>query len=216
VKSVLSSGIGIAVLATIGVATFGPNRPGRAYIASWIERRTIASQWPHLVTGSGRLGSSSDRAVVLVEFGDYQCPWCRKAQPSVDSLLREYPNVAVVFHSFPLAIHQRALPASLASLCAGEQGAFKAMHGFLYSDTSWETDSAVEWTKIAATAGVPDTIAFAACIQRERHPQLDTSVSTGHALGVFSTPTFLSKNGYLGSPPSVENFRTLLGLPPAR
>jgi protein-disulfide isomerase len=213
VKGFFGSALGLGVVATIGFAVFGSNGPGRAYVASWIGRRGIESRWTWLATAGGRLGSQSDSAIILVEFGDYQCPWCRAAHGVVDTLLQEYPNVALVYHPFPLAIHARARPAAFASICAEEQGAFKAMSRFLYTDTRWESAGSLSWNRIAAKIGVPDTAAFGACMQHERVAQLDTSIAVGHELGVVGTPTFLSKDGFLDGVPSLAGFRALLGLP---
>lgn len=215
-KTFLAQIMALGVVAAVGFAAFGPNRPGRAYVSSWIQARAIDGRWAWLTTRGGRIGSQSASAVVLVEFGDYQCPWCREAQKSVDTLLQKYPNVALVYHQFPLAIHPRARLAAIASLCAQKQGAFKAMHGFLYTENDWQRDSSPGWVSIAALTDVSDTAAFGACLRQERVATLDTSIAVGHELGVTGTPTFLSKNGFLDRAPTTENLRALLGLPAVR
>lgn len=211
-KGFVGLAIGLGAVATIGFAAFGPNGPGRAYVSSWIQRRAIESRWTWLTATGGRLGSQSDSAIILVEFGDYQCPWCREAQSAVDSLLREYPNVALVYHPFPLLFHPQARPAALASICAAEQGYFEAMHRFLYTDTSWEKAGSPAWDRIAAKIGVSDTASFSACMRHQHPAELDTSVAVGRELGVVGTPTFLSKDGFLDAIPSIGSFRALLGL----
>lgn len=212
-KGFLGSALGLAVVAAIGFAGFRPNGPGQAYVGRWLKGRAIESRWTWLTTTGGRVGNRSDSALILVEFGDYQCPWCREAQKAVDSLLREYPNVAFVYHPFPLSIHPHAQAAALASICAERQGAFEALHQFLYADAGWEKTDSPVWNMIAIKTGVSDTAAFTACLgQHERAAQLDTSVEIGRELGVVGTPTFLSRDGFLDRQPSVESFKSLLGL----
>ena len=71
--------------------------------------------------------------VILVEYGDFECPACRRAAPAVDLLLRRFPNkVSFVFRHFPLEVkHPHALDAAQAAECAGAQGKFWEMHKLL-------------------------------------------------------------------------------------
>src|SRR5690242_1468058 len=74
--------------------------------------------------------------VVLVEFGDYECPFCGQAHGIIKDALRQMSDdVLFVFRNFPLTqMHPRALPASLASEAAGVQGAFWPMHDMLFEN----------------------------------------------------------------------------------
>lgn len=73
-------------------------------------------------------------AVVLVEYGDYQCPYCGLAEPTLQRIRQELGDrVAVVFRNFPLSMHAQALPAALVAEFAGQHDRFWKAHDWLYS-----------------------------------------------------------------------------------
>jgi protein-disulfide isomerase len=76
--------------------------------------------------------------VVLVEYGDFECPSCKQAAPVVKLLLRQFPlGLRLVFRQFPLAeVHPHALEASLAAETAGAQHKFWPMHDLLFDNQS--------------------------------------------------------------------------------
>src|SRR4051812_13331669 len=78
--------------------------------------------------------SGENPGVVLVEFGDYQCPHCGHAYPLLKKLLEELPQeVSLVFRNFPLAeAHPLATIAALAAEAAGKQGKFWEMHDLIF------------------------------------------------------------------------------------
>ncbi|MBM3210545.1 DsbA family protein [Candidatus Saccharibacteria bacterium] len=95
---------------------------------------------------SGNIGDrvygNRDAKVVLIEYGDYQCPGCAEAAPSVKSVKEQYgDDLAFVFRNFPLTqIHPNARVAAAAAEAAGEQGKFWEMHDLLYAEqTAWST-----------------------------------------------------------------------------
>lgn len=78
---------------------------------------------------------NSDAPVTLVEFGDFQCPPCANLAEPINQLERDYRSrLRVVFHHFPLANHEHAREAALASEAAGLQGRFWEMHDLLYRE----------------------------------------------------------------------------------
>jgi protein-disulfide isomerase len=77
-----------------------------------------------------------DAEITLVEFSDYQCPFCKRWHDDVFArLLQEYPDqVRIVFRDLPItSIHPEAYPAAAAAHCAGEQGAYWQYHDALFS-----------------------------------------------------------------------------------
>lgn len=73
--------------------------------------------------------------VTIIEFSDYQCPFCSRAEPTLDQLLQDYPTeVRVAFAQNPLAFHQNAKPAAKASYAAWKQGKFWEMHELLFAN----------------------------------------------------------------------------------
>ena len=71
--------------------------------------------------------------VTIVEFSDFQCPYCGAAHPELARLLREFDGqVKLVFKYFPLSAHERAMPAARAAEAAARQGKFWEMHDLLF------------------------------------------------------------------------------------
>lgn len=71
--------------------------------------------------------------VTIVEFSDFQCPFCRNAEPTIEAVLTNHPaDVRLAYKEYPLTqLHENALPAALAADCAGQQGQFWPMHDLL-------------------------------------------------------------------------------------
>ena len=86
------------------------------------------------VTAVDHLDGQRGAAVVLVEYGDYQCPYCGQAEPVVRRIRQELgARVAVVFRNFPLPMHAQALPAALVAEFAGQNDRFWQAHDALYA-----------------------------------------------------------------------------------
>ena len=88
-----------------------------------------------LPVGKSPVKGPADAPVVMVEFSDFQCPFCAKATPLIDSVLGAYPKeVKFVYKEFPLTMHPNALPASRAALAAQRQGQYWEMHDKLFAN----------------------------------------------------------------------------------
>ncbi|HZD10950.1 MAG TPA: thioredoxin domain-containing protein [Candidatus Binatia bacterium] len=143
-------------------------------------------------------------AVTIVEFTDFQCPYCaRHAQQTLPQLIEQYidsGDVYYVIKDFPLdSIHPKARSAAVAARCAEEQGAFWKMHDELFSrQASWAADgqdSNAAFVGMAADIGL-DTSAFEQCLDSGRHDSaIEANAAEGRSLGVNATPTFFI-NGY--------------------
>ena len=71
--------------------------------------------------------------VTVVEFSDFECPYCKRGADTVEQILKEYPkDVKVVFKNLPLSFHKNAKPAAIAALAAGKQGKYWEMHDELF------------------------------------------------------------------------------------
>ena len=86
--------------------------------------------------GSSPVKGPKDAKVTILEFSDYQCPFCSQASNLVEEVLKVYPkDVNLVYKQFPLtSIHPNALPASKAALAAGKQGKYWEMHDLLFKN----------------------------------------------------------------------------------
>jgi protein-disulfide isomerase len=78
---------------------------------------------------------AADAAVTLVEWADFECPFCAMAYPLLDSVVERYPTqVRLVFKNFPLSMHEHGEPAARAVVAAGKQGKFWEMHHALFQN----------------------------------------------------------------------------------
>jgi protein-disulfide isomerase len=150
------------------------------------------------VAPDGPSRGPADAPVVVIEFSDYQCPFCKRAEPTVTALMEKYPTqVRLVYRHLPLdQIHPRARPAAIAAVCAEQQGKFWEYHDTLFANQQALADADLE--KYAATLGM-DADKFKAC---RADPASDSKVSAdaaaARAAGLTGTPAFFV-NGILVS-----------------
>ncbi len=186
----------ITSLAVLGMAAYvaaGPvARRVARYKAERVERRTIARLWDELATGAG--GGAGPGDVVLVEFSDYECPFCRQAHGRLTALREEYPHLWIVYHHLPLPIHPQAEPAARAAICADVQDQFEVMHEWLFETSNWQV--APDWRAIARTVKVHDVERFLACLRSHAtDDQLARDRRLAAELGISGTPTFVRRSG---------------------
>lgn len=153
-------------------------------------RRILSAEWDQIAERSEKLGPNRN-APTIVEFSDYECPFCRASEPSVDSLTAS-GRVQVAYHHLPLAIHPAADGAARSAICAEAQHRFPAMHQLLMSSTQWQKDS--NWVREAVAAGVRDTAAFRACLSSaSTDKRLSDDRDLASRLGVRGTPIFFTR-----------------------
>jgi protein-disulfide isomerase len=127
--------------------------------------------------------------VTIVEFSDFQCPFCRGVVPTLKQLLARYPDrVRVVFRDFPIpSLHPDAPLAHEAARCAGEQGQFWPYHDLLFERTNMNATALKQY---AADLKL-DEAKFAECLDSGRtRAAVGADVEEGSRLGVTGTPTF--------------------------
>ena len=89
--------------------------------------------WSQLASAGHTMGPAN-APVRILEFSDFQCPYCARLQPTLQAIRAKYPDrVAVVYRHFPLADHPHAMQAALASECAAAQGRFERFHDILFA-----------------------------------------------------------------------------------
>lgn len=139
---------------------------------------------------AGHRMGPADAAVTIVEFSDFQCPFCRVFAARLDTLRRKYPkDVAVLYRHYPLKGHAHAADAARASDCAARQGRFAAYHDALFA--AQDSIGVVPWTRFAVAAAVADTVAFARCTAERGGGQLARDSADARRLGVRGTPTIV-------------------------
>ena len=131
-----------------------------------------------------------DAPITIVEFGDFQCPYCRRWHEQVyESLLASYPGkIRMVYRHLPLtSIHPDAFSAAEAAMCAGEQDAFWQYHEKLFTS---ETLGAEVYTQYAQELNLDMTV-FEACMTDHRYQEaIQKDSDFAIDLGISSTPTF--------------------------
>lgn len=135
----------------------------------------------------------ADAPVTLVEFTDYQCPFCKRhANGVMKQLLKDYVEtgkVRYVLREFPIAsLHPQAAKGSEAALCAADQGRYWEMHDLLFANPRLMAPDDLK--KHGETLGL-DTAAFSACLDEGKYAQrVQASVQEGVKAGVRGTPSF--------------------------
>lgn len=148
-----------------------------------------------LVRETSHMTGKKDAKVTIVEFGDYECPACAAAEPTMERLREEYknnPEVNFVFRNFPLPQHKKALPAAQVAEAAAEQGKFWEMVSKLYLNQSqWigANDHQAVFLTYAQELGL-DLDKFKTGWQQQKFSAVISSdQADGVTLGVNSTPT---------------------------
>ncbi|MHA7734361.1 DsbA family protein [Nitrosopumilus sp. S6] len=149
-----------------------------------------------------------DAPITIIEFSDFQCPFCARFHvQTLPLLLEEYieqGKVKLVFRDFPIqSIHPNALPASVAAECANEQGQFKAMHDMLFDNQNqWsnqETVDALSMFSQYATQIQLDQETFDACLTSGKYiEEIRNDLDDGRSYDVTGTPGFFIGNDEIG------------------
>ena len=163
----------------------------------FMQRRAQPPQPPRVVAevsvADQPIKGKKDATVTLVEFSDYQCPYCsRFFQTTLPTLTKEYIDTGKVryaFRDFPLdQIHPNARKAAEAAHCAGDQGKYWEMHDLLF-----QNQQALEIDKLKTYASRLDldSAAFATCVDTEKYKtKVQKNLEDGVKAGVRGTPSF--------------------------
>jgi protein-disulfide isomerase len=171
----------------------------RAAIEGWVAQASVGIYLEPPRFQVAALGPSRGPAgapVTIVEFSDFQCPYCRRAGPIVEEVLTRYPDdVRVVYRHLPLeSIHPRARPAARASICAEQQGLFWEFHDAVFAGPNALADG--DLRQLAEEIGA-DLDAYDACLASSAHDErVDADLAAARELGITGTPAFLV-NGVL-------------------
>lgn len=161
--------------------------------------------------GDAPFKGGADAKVTIVEFSDFQCPFCSKGATILAGLEKKYGNkVKIAFKHFPLPFHAQARGAAEASMCAFEQDpkAFWKMHDAMFAD-----QSKLDVPNLIATAkkaGVKEA-EFKACVESGKYKaRVDADVAEGSNLGIKSTPTFFINGKLIAGAQPIEVFSEVI------
>lgn len=151
--------------------------------------RTVPD-WQFLLNGGHHEGPS-DAPVKLIEFSDFQCPYCKKLEPELKHLLKKYRGkIEFIYRNFPLPAHSQALQAAKAGECSAEQNDFWSYHDALYSNQALFRRQ--PWDSIARLAGIRDVKTFNGCMKDTLvNKVIEKDIRLGERIGVHSTPTLV-------------------------
>jgi len=162
-----------------------------------------------LTVGDSPSKGPADAKVTIVEFSDYQCPFCSQAEPLLDQVMQAYPkDVKRVYKQFPLtSIHPNALPASKAAVAAGKQGKFWEMHAKLFGNQrdlspdnykKWAEELKLDMARFEKDLAAPDV-----------QGAIDKDGQEARAADVTGTPTIFV-NGKRLQQRSLEGFKAAI------
>lgn len=196
-------GILVATAAIIGAAAF--------FFSGQSTAQKVDSK---LLVRDDSYKTGTGSAVMLVEFGDYQCPACGAYHPLLKQVLKDFAGqLTFVFREFPLPMHPNAPLAAQAAQAAGLQGKYWEMHDVLYEKQSQWSQSANArdiFTQYAKDIGL-DTAKFAKDIDSDVvKNRVTADTNDGNTLGVNATPTFYINSEKIQNPGSLADFETLI------
>jgi len=159
-------------------------------------------------TDNDPVRGAQDAMVTIIEFSDFECPYCRRVQPALKRLLEEYEGrVRLVFRDFPLSIHKNAQKAAEAAQCAAEQDKFWPYHDKLFEQTAL---SPSDLKKYAGELKL-DVDKFTTCLDAGKYTQeVADDMKDGMAAGVNSTPSFFINGQPLSGAVPYEHFQELV------
>jgi protein-disulfide isomerase len=150
-----------------------------------------------------------DALVTVVEFSDYQCPFCSRAHTTVQKLQEEYGDkLRVVMKQNPLSFHPRAKPSAMAAMAAGEQGKYWEMHDKLFANNRALEDADLE--KYAQELGL-DMARWKKDLTNPKFQQIvDRDQALASQLGANGTPAFFINGRLLSGAQPIESFKALI------
>jgi protein-disulfide isomerase len=165
-------------------------------------RQTVAE-------GNSASRGPKEAPVTIVEFSDFQCPYCSRAKPTLERVREVYGDrVRVVFRDFPLQIHPLAPKAAEAGACAKDQGKFWEMHDRLFD--SPQKLAVADLKQHAKDLGL-DATAFDECLDSGRHAaDVQKDMAEGARYGVSGTPAFFVNGRSLVGAQPFEGFAQVI------
>jgi protein-disulfide isomerase len=159
---------------------------------------------------TSRLRGNPDAPVTIIEFSDFQCPYCRAAEPTIKEVLEKNKDkVRFSYRDFPLKrIHPQAEQAAEASRCAGEQGKYWEYHDLLYANQAKLDQAGL--IGHARTVGL-DVDGFSACLLSGKfRAPIDSDLQAGIRAGVSGTPAFYIDGVFLSGAQPASAFEKII------
>jgi len=168
--------------------------------------------WRRYAVGGHLIGASS-APIAIVEFADFQCPYCKQLNGTFAALRSARGNdFKVIYRHYPLVqIHPLAFDAAVAADCASKQGRFEAYHDVLFAKQ--DSLGMISWDQLAHRAGVPDQREFSRCMESPSSAsEVREDIEAGDQLRVRGTPTVVVQGIRLGGTPSLRTLDSLMNV----
>jgi protein-disulfide isomerase len=194
----------------------------RVAVQNWLGGKTSKSgievffQKPQRPTFDVKVGNApsfggENAKVTIVEYSDFQCPFCAKGATILKDLKKKYGNkVKIAFKQYPLPFHSQAKKAAVAALCANEQSAdlFWKLHDSMFAN---QAALAPAKLKEAAKKLGADSAKFDKCLDDNKYiAQVEKDIQEGKEIGVKSTPTFFVNGKLVSGAQPLEVFSELI------
>jgi protein-disulfide isomerase len=161
------------------------------------------------VEAKGPARGPENAPVTIVEFSDFQCPFCSKAHDTVEEVMQAYAGkVRLYFRHYPLPNHPQAPKAAEAAMCANEQGKF-----WEYHDALFKNQRALEPTQLKeyATSVGLDAAKFTECLDSGKHAAaVQEDMQAGSRSGVQGTPAFFINGIFLNGAQPLSEFKRII------
>jgi protein-disulfide isomerase len=190
----------------------GQTAPAQPQAPTAPDQKTVLSK---LKMGHLPADGKDNAKVTIVEFSDFQCPFCgRFYKDTLPQLRKDYIDsgkVKLYFRHFPLDFHPQAKPLAIAAECANDQGKFWQMHDTIFDNNDKVgTMTNDDYKKWAADLGL-NTATFNSCVDAKNHAdQIDADQKAGAEVGVSGTPTFYINGQQLVGAQPYASFKAVI------
>ena len=199
---IVSGVVALVVLLTGTAIYFTAKSPSNSNTTALATAATNLSDAGQLARSDSYAKGDADAKVAIVEFGDFQCPFCGQSYPVVNQILQDYhgKGVQLIFRNFPLTQHLNAQIAATAAEAAGDQGKYWEMFDLIYTkQADWTGDPPASKSVASATTifegyaqqlGLNMDTYKAAVSSRKYNEKFSRDMADANALQVNATPTF--------------------------
>src|SRR5262245_40293992 len=149
---------------------------------------------------------AKDALVTIVQFSDFQCPFCSRVEPTINQVMTEYKGkVRVAWRDLPLPFHPNAMPAAIAARAAGDQGKFWEMHDKIFADQQHMDRETYE--KYAQELGL-NMGKFKSALDAQKGKEgIEADAAAGGKIGARGTPAFFINGKFLSGAQPFESFK---------
>jgi len=150
---------------------------------------------------------AKDALVTIVQFSDYQCPFCSRVEPTLAKVMDDYKGkVRVAWRDLPLPFHPNAMPAAIAARAAGDQGKYWEMHDKIFANQ--QTMDRPTYEKYAQELGLNMAKFKAALDSQKGKADIEADAAAGNKIGARGTPAFFINGKFLSGAQPYEMFKT--------